>query len=102
MAAPDPIKPAAGAKLAEYSAPSAAEQLSLQAKAMDLESGWLGKVFGNEKNGPTNIAGFIGACAIVSLMIVVFTRPAAEVGEILKFLTPIITGVLGFVFGKRR
>jgi hypothetical protein len=74
--------------------------IGLQSKAMDLESGWLGKVFGNRVNAPTNIAGFTAICLILSGIGMVAFTGWDKSSEFWKVISPLLTLVLGFVFGK--
>ena len=68
-----------------------------------LHAGFIGKFFGTGQNGPVNIAGI---CIILGLL----TGLAITGGmiyadkqnpyEIWKYVSPIITGALGFIFGR--
>ena len=69
---------------------------------MDLQSGLLGKLFGGEKRAPMNIAGTIGVALTGAGIAAMFFKTGTEVTEIWKFISPIITGVLGFIFGKKQ
>lgn len=64
-----------------------------------LNAGWLGKIFGIGDNASNNIAGF--AVIIGFLLGGIFscinvTNPF----EIWSYITPIITGALGYIFGR--
>jgi hypothetical protein len=65
-----------------------------------LESGWFGLLFGSSKNASVNVAGLIVIFAVIA-GILSFFQEAAVTTEIWKYITPIITAVLGFLFGKR-
>lgn len=75
--------------------------MRMKEKEMDLESGWLGRVFGSGDRAPMNIAGL----AVVMLLAIGVTATIREggpaSGETWKYVAPIITGALGFTFGKR-
>ena len=74
--------------------------VGLRSKAMDLDSGWLGKIFGNRANAPTNIAGFVAGCLILSGIYMLACVGGDRATEYWKLVTPLLTLVLGFVFGK--
>lgn len=66
----------------------------------DLEhfsKGWLGQVAGAPKNAPTNIA-FLTILLSFVVGLISFLHPKTL--EIWTFLVPIITGTIGYVFGK--
>ena len=64
-----------------------------------LNAGWLGIIFGTADNSSNNIAGI---CIIICLIfggimsIINSTNPY----EIWTYLSPIITGALGYIFGR--
>jgi hypothetical protein len=74
--------------------------IELRSKAMDLESGWLGKAFGNHTNAPTNIAGFVAVCLIVAGTGMVGLAGWEKSSEFWKVISPLLTLVLGYLFGK--
>jgi len=73
---------------------------SLKSKQMDLESGWLGRLFGSNKNAPLNIAGFTVVFLLTSGVVVLFVQSAIPAGEYWKIIVPLLTLVTGFIFGK--
>lgn len=99
---------------------SAEQYIALQTKQMDhdaeyrlaaLEVGWFGKVFGS-KNAALNIAGITVvlalcvSCMVSGLLVYGATNGATNGArdnafEIWKYTAPIITGALGFLFGKK-
>lgn len=80
---------------------SGAESIQLRYKEMDLESGVLGRVFGNSRNAPANIGGFVVVALILACVGLAIAQGVAAAGEFLKWSGPIITLVLGYVFGRR-
>lgn len=74
--------------------------VDLRSKAMDLESGWLGKVFGNHANAPTNIAGFVAVFLILAGIGMVAFSGWEKSAEFWKVISPLLTLVLGYLFGK--
>ena len=60
---------------------------------MDIDIGVLGKIFGNSSNAPTNIAG----TTIFILLIATLFSSALEWEQ----SSPVITLVLGYLFGKK-
>ena len=79
---------------------------ALERTRMTLEAGWLGKFFGSATNAPTNIAGLILVIFTVASIIVLFVpSPMFELAKMpvidyLKLVLPVITLVLGYLFGK--
>lgn len=78
------------------------KEMDIQAdlKAKKLESGWLGHVFGT-KTAPTNIAG-IAVVIVLIAGLISFSQGADTAKQTWSILAPIITMVLGFVFGKSK
>lgn len=70
-------------------------------KAMDLESGWLGRIFGSAKNAAVNIGGLVVLLVVVAGIIMTLYPAGSTATESWKIITPIITMVLGFLFGKK-
>ncbi len=68
---------------------------------MVLEAGLLGKLFGSAINAPTNIAGLTLCLLVLIVFGVLVSRPSDFVAQILEQLSPIITLILGYVFGRR-
>ncbi|EGR0722828.1 hypothetical protein QPB21_004683 [Vibrio alginolyticus] len=68
-----------------------------------LNAGFIGKLFGTGSNGPVNIA---GACVLLGLLTGLIITGGMLYGaknnpyEIWQYVSPIITGALGFIFGK--
>lgn len=73
-------------------------------KKMDLDSGWLGKVFGTPPNSNVNIAGLIALLLVLTaLVFTMFNLNAQDkspVFEFWKIITPIVGTVLGYLFGN--
>ena len=72
----------------------------LRSKEMDLEAGWLGHCFGTSKNAPLNIAGLIVVLLLCAGLAVLFFPSNLTAVEYWKIAVPLITLVLGFIFGK--
>jgi hypothetical protein len=77
----------------------------IEEKRMDLESGALGKFFGSGSTAPNNIAGFavvIGfvLAGIITSVFLYIDPKSQNTFEIWKYIGPIITGALGFIFGR--
>ncbi|HCE2191249.1 TPA: hypothetical protein ACMDXF_004499 [Vibrio parahaemolyticus] len=68
-----------------------------------LNAGFIGKLFGTGQNGPVNIAGI---CVVLGLLTgAIITAGMLFTGkqnsyEIWQYVSPIVTGALGFIFGK--
>ena len=87
-----------------YSLPTEQWQQKMDEKRLD--AGLLGKLFGAGASAPNNIAGLavifglaIGA-AISGVVLYSGTGDTAAATEIWKYITPIVTGALGYLFGK--
>jgi len=65
---------------------------AIKSKKMDLDAGYLGKVFGNSSSAPSNIAG------IVILFLLIGTPFIDDLSWEKSF--PILTLSLGYLFGK--
>ncbi|MGO8752940.1 MAG: hypothetical protein ACLQNE_43920 [Thermoguttaceae bacterium] len=76
--------------------------IRLKEKEMDLESGILGKMFGCPKNAPTNIAGVVAVLSMIAVFIVVIWPGQSATNEPVKLLVPVITLILGYLFGKKQ
>ena len=73
----------------------------LRSKQMDLDSGWLGRCFGSGNNAPTNIAGALVIFLLLSGIAVLFLQSAIPPLEYWKIIAPLLTLVLGYLFGKK-
>ena len=76
------------------------QRYALEQTRMSLESGFLGKFFGAATNAPTNIAGLIALLLTLSCIVALFFPSNIPALEFLKLVLPVITGVLGYLFGK--
>jgi hypothetical protein len=76
------------------------QRFAIEQTRMSLEAGWLGKIFGSKVNAPTNIAGFILFLFFVSILVVLFFQTRMEAIEYLKLVLPVVTLILGYLFGK--
>lgn len=74
--------------------------LALRSKQMDLEAGWLGRAFGSGANAPMNIAGVLVVILMLSGIATLFFQTAIPAGEYWKIIVPLLTLVMGYVFGK--
>lgn len=74
-------------------------KLVLQAKKMDLEAGWIGRVVGGPKNAPNNIAFVVVTLVLVAGVTVSLYTPADRV-EFWRLVLPVITLTLGYLFGR--
>jgi hypothetical protein len=74
----------------------------LKSKKMDLESGHLGKIFGASSNAPTNIAGLLIFLFVFTGIIILFIPCNTSASDYWKWITPLITLALGYLFGKNQ
>jgi membrane protease YdiL (CAAX protease family) len=79
----------------------------LNAKAQQaskkLEIGWMGIVFGDAAEKPGNVAAAVIVLAFFGLMFILFFLPDSQGSskkEALTLLGGMMTGALGFVFGR--
>ena len=88
-------------KVATFSTTPSPE-VFLESKRMDLDSGFLGKIFGSSATAPSNIAGLVLIVLLVSGVAILFVNSASmTAGDYWKIIIPIITLVLGYLFGKK-
>jgi len=85
----------------EYNKQPVSSSTFLKAKEMDLESGWLGKLFGNKANAPANIAGVIVILLVLSGLFITFIKAEIQPKEYWSIISSIITLILGYLFGKK-
>ena len=69
-------------------------------REMDLNSGMLGKFFGTSDNVSVYIAGVVVMVVVVTGLVVTFYPGGTTAVETWKIITPIVTMILGFIFGK--
>jgi hypothetical protein len=82
-----------------YTGPSS---IDLRSKAMDLEYGWLGRCFGNARNAPVNIAGLTVVLLLgTGVAMLFFESKNMLSSDYWKLITPILTLILGYLFGKK-
>ena len=75
----------------------------LEEKRMDLDAGCLGKFFGSSENAPTNIAGLVALLLILTgIASILWPSGVITPQEIWKVIIPIITMILGYLFGKQK
>ena len=84
-----------------YTGGSSIQEASLKAKAMDLESGLLGRFFGGSNTAPSNIAGLILVSLIVAGIYLQVFQPTSAT-EFWKISSPLITLVFGFISGNKK
>ena len=69
-----------------------------------LNAGWIGFVFGMGDNAAKNIAGFLVVLSMVTgitINIIQICRGTELSYECWKVFAPIITGSLGYIFGRK-
>jgi hypothetical protein len=92
---------AGGEEQAQYRiVEDALQRIAIEQTRMSLEAGWLGKIFGSAANAPTNIAGLVLTAFIVSIFMVLLLQTRMGTVEYLKLVLPVVTLVLGYLFGK--
>ncbi len=84
-----------------YSDTPSPDLVQLQSKQLDLESGYLGKIFGGVKNAPANIAGLCLSVLLLAGVATIFVEKInISTDEYWKYSFSIITLILGYLFGK--
>jgi hypothetical protein len=77
----------------------ATEEL-LERTRMTLEAGLLGKFFGSATNAPIYIAGIVIFLFSIISIVVLFIEASVPAADVLKVSIPLISGALGYLFGK--
>jgi hypothetical protein len=73
----------------------------IQQAAKKLEFGWMGRVFGDVAHKPGNIAGTAMLLGFAGIILVAIWMPSgADKASLLTLFGTIITGSIGFVFGR--
>lgn len=75
----------------------------IQHATKKLEIGWMGIIFGDSSEKPGNIAGFAILISFIAILIIAVYVPDSATSpksELLTLFGGIITGALGFVFGR--
>jgi hypothetical protein len=74
----------------------------LKVRELDLQYGLLGKLFGDSDRSPSNIAGAVLLLSTIAAVIVVVYPGGSAALESWKVIAPVITGTMGFLFGRNR
>ena len=77
-----------------------ARRFALQEREMTLEAGILGRFFGSASRALTSIAGIIALLLTVACIVSLFVPTNLPASELWKLVLPVITAVLGYLFGK--
>lgn len=84
-----------------YSDTPSKDLVQLHSKQLDLESGYLGKIFGGVKNAPGNIAGLCLFLILGTGLITMFVEKInISADDYWKYSFSIISLILGYLFGK--
>ncbi|WP_415753797.1 hypothetical protein [Pseudomonas leptonychotis] len=73
----------------------------LESKQLELEAGWLGKIFGTSKAAPQNIAGAVAILLITAGVTTLFFEAKIKPEEFWKIIIPVVSMILGYLFGKK-
>jgi len=76
-----------------------ARRYALEERKINLDAGILGGLFGSAATAPTNIAGIIVLLLTVACIVSLFVPSNIPALEFLKLVLPVITGILGYLFG---
>jgi len=84
-----------------YSKSPSPELIQLHSKQLDLESGLLGKFFGSSKSAPSNIASLCLLLILISgIALTLGISGKMEASEYWKYLSPTMSLIFGYLFGK--
>jgi hypothetical protein len=75
-----------------------------QSETQRINTGLLGKLFGNKESAPINIIGFVLLILIAYLILFSFCGKDTEIltrKDVLTFILPIITSLVGFFIGNK-
>ncbi len=75
-------------------------RFALESKRMDLDAGYLGRLFGSAKNSPQNIAGVVVVILVLAGVGALFLKQDAIATELWRIIAPILSVTLGYLFGK--
>lgn len=76
------------------------DKTALKAKEMDLQVGWLGKIFGSAENAPNNICGIVALILVAVACVVCIWPTQIQPTEYLCTMLPVVMTILGYLFGK--
>jgi hypothetical protein len=76
-------------------------ELDLKARELELTAGWLGRIFGAAKNAPLNIAGLVAVLLVATGIALLFFAGSMTASDFWKISTPMITLILGYIFGRK-
>jgi uncharacterized membrane protein HdeD (DUF308 family) len=74
---------------------------ALESKQMDIDAGLIGKIFGTSQAAPINIAGFIAIVLTMAGVLSLFIDATLKPDELWKIIVPILSMILGYLFGKK-
>lgn len=74
-------------------------KLIKELRQMELDAGLLGRVVGGPKNAPNNIAFAVVVLTLLAGLAASIVAPADR-AEVWKYIAPIVTLTLGYLFGK--
>ena len=77
-----------------------AEDVTRRYALEERRMGTLGGFFGSAENAPTSIAGIIALLLTLACVVSLFVPTNIPALELFKLVLPVITGVLGYLFGK--
>ena len=89
------IDPSAGSSV---SVPS---EYKLKARELELSAGVLGRIFGSAANAPMNIAGLVALLLLGPGIALLFVKGLMTAKEFWETTIPILTLILGYLFGKK-
>lgn len=75
----------------------------VQQASKKLEIGWMGIIFGDATEKPGNIAAAAIIMAFIGIVVIAVWMPDSATspkGELLTLFGTVITGAIGFVFGR--
>lgn len=86
----------------EISPESTGLTVTIEEKRLVLESGFLGRFFGQPSNAASNIAGvLVILLALSCICVVLWPSEGASLEEVWKYFGPTMTVALGYLFGRK-
>ena len=73
----------------------------IEMRKLDLESGLLGRFFGNAKNAPVSISGLTLLLLLVAGIVQTYVPGSMQAMEYWRLVVPVMTLILGYLIGHK-
>ncbi|MFB2803571.1 hypothetical protein [Shewanella seohaensis] len=81
--------------------PDTEHKYALEKKKLDLDAGFIGKFFGISNSAAINIAGLVALLLVISGIAVTFLDSKIPPENFWKIIIPVLSVILGYLFGKK-